>query len=204
MRLFMAIHPPDGVLADLKRLQAGLLAGTPPVHPKEGNRLSEEGIVRPQRLPFKPTRAGQLHLTLQFLGNDITIHKTEEIRQKLKEVEPLPAPFLLSCIGAGAFPTPAKAQVAHASVESPELEPLACEIEHALLSLGIRRDKPLKPHITIARSKWGQDVSGWVAENRMKKWSEAEWNASSFSLMESSAELGGHEHRVLERYALRG
>ena len=202
MRLFVAIHPPAGVLADLRRLQAELLSSQGEIRPLDGNRLSKDGVIRPQRLPWKPTRADQLHLTLQFLGNDITIHQAEEIRQKLHEVGPLLSPFELSCIGVGAFPSPAKAQVVYASVEAPELMPLADAVERVLASISIRRDKPFKPHITIARSKWAQNVAEWVAENKVKTWSGAAWAVSSFSLMESSAELGGHEHRVVERYVL--
>lgn len=210
MRLFVAIHPPEMILADLKKLQASLLAGQGEIRPMDGDRLGRDGVIRPQRLPWKATRADQLHITLQFLGNDITIHQTEEIRQKLKEVRPklrevgpLFAPFELACVGAGAFPTPAKAQVAYAAVEAPELGPLADAVENALRPLNIRRDKPFKPHITIARSKWAQNAGEWVAAHEKKTWSGAEWNVSSFSLMESSTELGGHEHRVLEKYVLR-
>ncbi len=203
MRLFVAIHPPPAVLADLRKLQHELMAGQEPISHKEGNRLSDEGVIRPQRLPWKETRAEQMHLTLEFLGNDITIHKAEEIRQKLHEVEPLAAPFELVCIGAGAFPNAARAQVAYASVEAQELEQLVGGVERALLPLGIRRDKPFRPHITIARSKWGQNASEWVAEYGKRVWSNAEWAVPSFSLMESAAELGGHEHRVVEKYFLR-
>lgn len=202
MRLFVAIHPPDGVLADLKQLQAGLLAGAADIRPLDGDRLGKDGVIRPQRLPWRPTRTDQIHLTLQFLGNDITIHQTEEIRQKLHEVGPLFSPFELACVGAGAFPSAAKAQVAYAAVESPELRPLADAAERVLAPIGLKRDKPFKPHITIARSKYGQDVSKWVAENGVKTWSGAIWRVDGFTLMESSAELGGHAHRVVERYVL--
>ena len=202
MRLFVAIHPPEGVLADISRLQAELMASQAAIHPKDGNRLGDDGVIRPQRLPFKPTREDQIHLTLQFLGNDITIHQAEEIRQKLKEVGPLFPPFLLNCAGAGAFPSPARAQVVFAAVESPSLAPLADAMERALASIGLKLDTPFKPHITIARSKWGQDAGAWVAAHEGKVWSSAEWKVDGFSLIESSAELGGHEHRTVERYVL--
>jgi 2'-5' RNA ligase len=202
MRLFVAIHPPEGVLADLKKMQAELLAAQGEIRPLDGDRLGKDGVIRPQRLPWRPTRSDHLHITLQFLGNDVTIHQAEEIRQKLREVGPLFSPFELACMGAGAFPTPARAQVAYAAVESPSLMPLADGVERALALVGIRRDKAFKPHITIARSKYGQDVSRWVAGNGAKTWSGAAWAVSSFSLMESSAELGGHEHRLVEKYLL--
>lgn len=143
-----------------------------------------------------------MHLTLQFLGNDITIHQTEEIQKKLKEVEPLFSPFSLNCIGAGAFPTAPKAQVVYASVEAPELVPLADGVERALASAGLRRDKAFRPHITIARSKWAQNAGEWMGAHEGKVWSHEKWKVDGFSLMESSAELGGHEHRLVEKYAL--
>ncbi len=205
MRLFVAIHPPPEVIEDLVRMQKELLASQPEFSTAEMNRLGKEGIIRPQKLPWKPTDKDQLHITLQFLGSDVTLHEMEGIKNALhaagKNNPPVP-PFELKMIGAGAFPLPARAQVAFAAVKSKELGRLAEEVERALAPLGIKRDKPFAAHITIARCKFPLDAKEWVAEHEGKAWSEKKWRADGFSLMESTPSLGGHEHQRVEEYML--
>lgn len=203
MRLFLAVVQSIERLAELQSLQSQLLppktAGPDRLSwdSKEGKLVTSAGI-------WRPASADQLHLTLQFLGDNITLHQAHDIQQALGEAGGRHAPFAMYAGGLGAFPTSERASVLWAGLESAEIGRLAQDIEATLAPLGIGRDKPLVPHITLARSRTPQDAQTLLKPWAGKRWSEQEWKVDEFVLFESKHILQGREHHVVEKYRLAG
>jgi 2'-5' RNA ligase len=226
MRLFVAVYPEKSVREGLEHLQKEALGAHPAPKLEDGDTMTLEGVLRPAKSPWRVTDGEQLHLTLQFLGDDITVHKAEEIEKTLENVIHSPGrsmaavnhspdkanaamektiihSFDMSCVGIGAFPSPKRATVLWAGVRCAEVERLAKAVADALAPLGLRPDKPFAPHITFARSKHPHDVSEWVEKQKEMVWSQTGWKVDKFYLTESQTMLGGHEHRILKEYRLR-
>ncbi|VVB57262.1 RNA 2',3'-cyclic phosphodiesterase [uncultured archaeon] len=205
MRLFIALVPPAEILEDLKNVQAEMAGGqTRPSASAQAGWDRQTGTLLVRRSPWKASGPEQLHLTLQFLGDDINLHRKEEIRKKLQEVGPRHVPFEIKPAGMGAFPSPARASVVWAGVQGAGLEGLAQDLASALSSLGIRRDKPFSPHITLLRSKIPQSAQEMMKPMAGRAWSEKNWVAGEFVLFESHAALGGREHIQVQKYPLGG
>jgi len=203
MRLFIAIVPPSERLAELVGLQKLLLpkkaAGPDRLvwDSKEGRLLSPAGV-------WRPAPAGQMHLTLQFLGDDITLHKAHDVEMALQQVAKRHAPFDVAAAGAGAFPRVERANVLWAGLEGEGVKGLAQDIEQTLAQIGIKRDKPFAPHMTIARSKTPQNAQELLRQMEGKKWSEQKWQVEEFVLFESKHILQGREHCALQTCKLTG
>ena len=205
MRLFIALVPPPEILEDLKGVQKKLLGGQGKVGASaQAGWDRQAGALIVRQSPWRAAGADQLHLTLQFLGDGNTVHQKEEIRHALEAVGPKHAPVVLTPSHLGAFPHEERASVVWAGIEGSELRTLAQDIESALLALGIRRDRPFSPHITIARSKIPQNAQKRLEPLASARWSEKSWRAQEFVLFESHARLGGQEHLVVQKYRLGG
>ena len=203
MRLFIAIVPPAEVLEELHKVQKTLLAGGAKVGAAaQAGWDKEKGVLLERRSPWRPASTEQLHLTMQFLGNDITLHQKEEIRKALQAVGPKHAPLSMTASHLGAFPNEGRASVLWAGVEGNGLEGLARDIEGVLQPLGISRDKPFSAHVTLARSKFPQDAKTLLAPYAGRAWGEKGWKAEEFTLFESQMVLGGREHEVVQKYKL--
>ncbi|MDE1797933.1 MAG: RNA 2',3'-cyclic phosphodiesterase [Candidatus Micrarchaeota archaeon] len=204
MRLFVAVYPDEAARRALEGLQARTLAqmAAPALH--EQDSLTPQGALRAPKSPWRGTEAGQLHLTLQFLGDQLTIHQQEEVENALEKVGGALAPFSMTCAGAGAFASPRRATILWAGLGSEEARQLAGAVAGALAPLGLKPDKPFAPHVTFARSKHPHDVGAWAEKERETIWCEAGWKVEKFALVSSEAVLGGHEHRVLKEYLLGG
>lgn len=117
------------------------------------NMLSFQKELLQTGLNAKPVGADQLHFTLMFLG-EINTTMLESIKSKLSDLEF--EPINVTYTGVGVFPNPKFVRVIWVSVDqdsASKLINLAKEVESRLNTLGFRRDKPFKPHITLFRVK---------------------------------------------------
>ena len=204
MRLFVAIVPSAESRQELADLQKQILPAPAKRSlerlawdPKEGRLVAPVGS-------WRPAPVEQMHLTLQFLGNEVNLHQKEEIKQALLAVPARHSPFEMAAGGLGAFPSAERASVLWAGLESDELSRLAEDIASTLSAIGIRGDKPFTPHITIARSKSPQDARALLTAQSGRPWSATPWRVGEFVLFESSEVLGGREHCAVEKYRLAG
>ena len=96
-------------------------------------------------------RAENLHVTLKFIGN-VDAGKLEAIRVVLGEVS-AGGDVELRFRGVGFFPNEKRPRVLWAGIAaSPNLAPLAAEIDARLEKLGIAREtREYAPHLTLAR-----------------------------------------------------
>lgn len=201
MRLFLAIVPPPERRYELQAWQELIL----PKQESKPDRLSwdsKEGKLVTPSVNWRPASAEQMHLTLQFLGDELNVHQKEQIRQALMPVCGRHAPFDMEAGGLGAFPNEERASVLWAGLQSTGLRALTEDIEATLAQTGVKRDKPFLPHITLARSRVPQDVRAILKPWSSKKWGEYAWHVDEFVLFESRHELGGREHHIVERYKL--
>jgi 2'-5' RNA ligase len=125
LRLFVGLSLPDGVIARLNIMCAGLpgAAWTPPAN---------------------------MHITLRFIG-EVEEHVAEEIDAVLARIE-APA-FSLELAGVGTFGEGTKARSLWAAVKpSPELGHLQAKVESAVVRAGLPPEgRKFTPHVTLAR-----------------------------------------------------
>jgi 2'-5' RNA ligase len=98
----------------------------------------------------RPTRPGQLHLTLHFLG-DVAEGTQEALLEALGRVTL--EPFTIAICGTGVFPPRGRPSVLWAGVAaSAPLAALHAGIAAALESCGLEVERrPYVPHVTLAR-----------------------------------------------------
>lgn len=182
MRLFLAITIPDELKREIMELQKQLNIGN---------------ISMP-----KPEA---LHLTLFFIGNMEPL-KADNLKKILKKTEFFK--FSLKTSKIGFFYKSNKLRIVHLALEdSKELSGLAEKIDHVLLELGIKRDLPFKPHITVARvkslsKKENQEIIK-KAETINKKKDQISFQASNFKLYSSTLTPKGPVYEVLETFEFR-
>lgn len=135
MRLFIAVDPGERFRAELS------------------TRLD----VWRARLPVAWVRAGNLHVTLRFLG-ELPEAALPALEMALHGAVAGHAPFVLQPGGVGAFPDLRAPRVLFLQMTSPggALERLATAVRAAvdpLLPPGAGDDRPLRAHLTLARVK---------------------------------------------------
>lgn len=177
LRLFVAIDPPETVRRDLAALPRGV----------DGARW---------------VRAGQLHVTLRFVG-DIAADAVERVAAALGDVA-APA-FSLTASGFGVFPARGAPRVLWAGLSPTEpLRGLAAAVEAALAATGLvpPADKPFSPHLTLARLEHvrPRDVTAWIAARG--GFSTAPWPVGTFTLYASRLLPSGAVHTPLACLAL--
>lgn len=98
-------------------------------------------------------RPAGMHLTLKFLG-EVPAEKLQPIRDALAQANS-PEPVRLAFRGLGYFPNEKRPRVIWTGVEaSPNLSPLAAQVESLLEPLGFPAEKrPYVPHLTLGRFK---------------------------------------------------
>ena len=175
-RLFIAIATPPAVAA-------GLLH-TLPVH---------RGV--------RPVPAGQLHLTLRFLGD-----QDEDSAARIgKALEGIRAPLLTMQVqGVGRFRGGQGAVLWAGLAHDDRLTALFDAIEAALADIGIARERRrFHPHLTVARCRPG------LPEAVMRDWLAAQhdltlpaWTAERFVLFESFLSPDGARHEPRAGYPL--
>ena len=103
-----------------------------------------------------------MHFTLQFLG-EISESLCSEVKTALGTVRF--CPFQISLVGVGAFPSPRSPRVIWVGVDDEggrELVDLAGRVRGALAPLGLREERPFKPHVTILRRPGRVRLAGFT------------------------------------------
>ncbi|HEY5997095.1 MAG TPA: RNA 2',3'-cyclic phosphodiesterase, partial [Candidatus Deferrimicrobiaceae bacterium] len=162
------------------------------------------------RLPRDPvswTPAGNLHVTLKFLG-ETAPDRLPAIRDALESTVSPFATFELDAEGGGAFPSARAPRVLWVGFREPlELaRTLQDNIEAALEASGFPRDgRPFHPHVTIGRVRgatapgWGDATVGALAGRRF-----GTVPVASVLLFESRLSPSGATYRVIGRFPLSG
>ena len=101
----------------------------------------------------KPTQSKNFHFTLQFLG-EVSEELVKKIISELHTIKF--SGFSVNLRGTGAFPNPKCPKIIWIGTDEyggNMLIQLAKKVEKVLKPLGLRSDKPFKPHITVFRIK---------------------------------------------------
>ncbi len=114
-----------------------------------------EGVLSRLRPAAKAVRwvsAGNIHLTLKFLG-DTPLDKIEPLKRSIESEAARHAAFELQVGGLGAFPNPRRPRVIWVGVKAPEeLADLVNGVEKATGPLGFpTEERPFSPHLTLGR-----------------------------------------------------
>lgn len=146
MRLFIGVAPPAAVLDDLEAACAPF---------------------RPSRDDLRWTSRELWHVTLAFLG-EVAEERLDRLLPRLERAARRHPAFGLSLAGAGAFPSPARANVLWSGLSGDRkaLGELAMSV-----SAGARRagapspdeGRRYRPHVTLARCRTPVDVRAIVA-----------------------------------------
>lgn len=154
--------------------------------------------------PIRWTAAGNVHLTLKFIG-EADDALAAQIGAALGKASPAAAPFRLRLAGFGKFPAGDELHVLWAGIgESPPLRALFAAIEDALAPLGIARDnRPFQPHVTLGRNKVRYNFKSLFSLLEQKsRLFLGEWLVSAFRLFSSRLTPGGPLYSVLKEIPL--
>lgn len=190
LRLFVAIEPPEEVLAAVGRVQNNLK-----------KHLGGSG--------FRWARPGSFHLTLKFIGERPAADQPA-IEAALAEVTAVHPPLDLQLRGMGCFPNVKRPRVLWLGVEgdTTPLGKLAKATDQALVAAlpGLEREKRrYHPHLTLARIKTrqaGQATADWLATPR--DGAVAAWRAEAVCLMRSQLHPEGAIYTCLRHFSLGG
>ena len=150
-RTFIAVRFSDEVIAALDDLQARLKAAV-------GSRAK-----------IKWVEPGNIHLTLQFLG-DVGVEVLEEMAGLLKEAFTDNPPFEVKLYSLGVFPSPRKPRVVWVGIQTGvlELKAVSDAVHQVTQDFGFMREKrPFRPHVTLGRVRNPQksaDISTGLEE----------------------------------------
>ena len=173
MRLFVAIAPPAAVLDELDSLA---------------------GPLRPGRDDLRWTNREAWHVTLAFLGQ-VDESATTRLLRRLENAARRHHVFRLAFAGAGAFPTPARANVLWSGISGDRgaLAHLAESVAAGASRAGAPppdRGRRFRPHLTLARCRMPADVTGLVAA--LDGYQGPSWPADRIHLVRSR--LGATEY----------
>ncbi|PIT85037.1 RNA 2',3'-cyclic phosphodiesterase [Candidatus Micrarchaeota archaeon CG10_big_fil_rev_8_21_14_0_10_45_29] len=202
MRIFIAIPLPEEIKAHLLSLQQKLSSSYTAPKIGDSRPYNPKGYLQNPKSPWRPSKEEHMHLTLQFLGDEATLHQTERIKEKMREISSSASPFQIECTNVGAFPNAKNARVLWVGAKGEGLVQLAKKVREECAKEGFSEGKPFSAHLTFARSKFSQDASKFLEETNKTPLSLS-WIANSFCLMQSDEILGGHEHNLLEKFELK-
>jgi 2'-5' RNA ligase len=186
VRLFVALEIPTEVRDGFAALIAELRAAD------SSFSKSRARWVRPENL----------HVTLKFIGH-VDNGKLDAIRAALAEVR-LDSPAELRFHGLGFFPNGKRPRVFWAGIEaSPNLPPLAGEIEARLAKVGIAGEtREFTPHLTLARFDppgISDGLSAIAQENVVREFGAV--RTGEFHLFESKTKSSGAEYARLASFS---
>lgn len=180
MRVFVAIEIP-------REIRTALVAF-----------VNELRGVAPQA---KWVRADNLHITLKFLG-ETEAGRLNQVQTTLAAIRS-PQPVALHFRALGFFPNEKRPRVFWAGTEtSPNLAPLAAEIDHALQKLGFPlEERPFRPHLTLARfNPPGMPPKLLAAAQHNQSHSFGSFSTPEFHLIESKLKPTGAEYTTLQSF----
>ncbi|MGH9747738.1 MAG: RNA 2',3'-cyclic phosphodiesterase [Candidatus Acidiferrales bacterium] len=182
MRLFVALDLPDGV----RRALAELIA-----------------TLQPQSRAARWVQPQNLHITLKFIGH-VENDWLAPIQDALSKVHSA-QPIELRLHGMGFFPDERRPRAVWCGIAaSPNLAPLAAEIDRALTPLGVEAEtRPFIPHLTLARFKTDEGAAALVAAaNEMKSYDFGEALETNFHLYESLLKPTGAQYNRLASFPI--
>lgn len=180
VRLFVALELREDVRQSIRELIARLKPLAP------GARW-----VRPEGM----------HVTLKFIGH-VAGDQLDPIRQALRQIRS-PQPVDLRFRGVGFFPNDKRPRVIWCGIEaSPNLAPLANQVERALEALGIAPEsRDFVPHLTLARfSRPAKMIELARTALEMQNQEFGTAREQEFYLFESILRPSGAEYRRLASY----
>ncbi len=109
-------------------------------------------FLQPATRAVRWVPAGNIHLTLKFLG-DTPVGKIELLKDTLESEARLHKAFEIQVGGLGAFPNARRPRVIWVGVQAPaDLANLASGVEKSTLPLGFTaEERPFSPHLTLGR-----------------------------------------------------
>jgi RNA 2',3'-cyclic 3'-phosphodiesterase len=168
IRAFLAIEPPEKILAEISRLQ--------------------EKLKREISGKVSWTRPQGNHLTLKFFG-DISMADMENIGSAVKKEAVGVAPLLLKVEKLGVFPDWRKPRVLWLGTtgDTERLMSLQNKLETDFEILGFSREnRPFRAHLTLARLKITQSAAGLeAAAKKLGDFSAGEFRATELILFRS-------------------
>jgi 2'-5' RNA ligase len=166
MRMFVAVVPPEEVVADLDAFLA----------------------VRRGAGEFRWTPAEHFHVTLAFLP-DVADRHLDELVERLGRAGARRTSFPARVTGGGAFPNAARARVLYAGVDldengHTELGRLATGARAAASKAGTEVEGGrFRAHLTLARLGLPADVTNWV--RLLDSYGGPSWTVDEFALVAS-------------------
>jgi 2'-5' RNA ligase len=188
-RLFIAVELPEGALQAISAVQNNLK-----------KRLPERAL--------RWVRPGDIHLTLQFLG-DVERGRVDELTGALARAAADRRRIALAVDGLGCFPNERRPHVLWLGVggEVAKLRLLQQAVEAEMKSLGfLPDDRDYIPHLTLARVKRGtrreDEAAIRAGFGRSKIGRVADFAADGISLMRSQLKPSGAEYTQVAHVAL--
>jgi 2'-5' RNA ligase len=186
MRLFVALSPPDAAIADLAAACAPL---------------------RAQRSDLRWTSTQAWHVTLAFLG-EVSESSLVRLLPRMERAARRHSAFGLSFAGAGAFPSPGRANVLWSGLagDRSALGELAQTVAAGARRAGVPppdAGRRYRPHLTLARCRTPADVSQLVAD--LDGYAGPAWRAEAIHLIRSHLDggvPGTPRYEDLEMYQL--
>ncbi len=186
MRMFVALTPPDPVLADLAEFLA----------PRQE---AERG--------FRWTAQDQWHVTLAFMP-EVADRHLDDLVARLGRAAARRTPLSLILAGGGAFPDAARAKVVYVDLDAvsgrEELNRLATGARAAANKAGAATGGGrFHPHVTAARTGRPTEVTRWVRV--LDAYRGPTWEATEIALVEShlgQGPRGRPRYEVVETFRL--
>ena len=145
---------------------------------------------------WKPSRPGQLHITLAFMGA-VPPEELEKVMKAGEEAASRLAGFSVSLSDTELFPETGEPRVLYAQVDGGQpLFDLATNLRQQLASLA--DNKKVKPHLTLARNR------GVRSARRVLRKFRGNWEVAEFVLFKSVLTSDGANHEALQRFKLSG
>lgn len=187
-RLFAAVVPPDEVVSDLERFMS----------PRWDVR--EQGSAR-----LRWTTPASWHITTAFYDS-VDDDRYEPLRDALAAIAARLPASVISIEGAGAFPSPERAQVLWLGLSDPAglLPRLAEGSRTAGHRVGVPADGTrFVPHLTMARVSGRIESTRWLRV--LATYASASWTCAELCLVESHlADRRPHRYEIRERFPLQG
>lgn len=187
MRLFVAADIP----AEVRRLLSDMV---------EEVRYEIEGA--------RWVKAGNLHLTLKFIG-EREDDSLERLKNEIRVAAERGNPFSATLGGCGAFPSPGKARVIWVGMEEgvEEAAKVAGKLDSRLAKAGVERDKRrFRGHLTLARLRKPRNCAALLndMEAKLKGLSGMPFPVAEVVLYRSVLGPQGPTYTALESFKLGG